>query len=168
MFGSRILKELGAYHAHITPRSDDQGIDFYGILSLGSAFQLPSPFFQLAHDVELRFVGQAKHYPDRPVGPSAVRELVGSISLARHQVFTRDPEFLEDLGLLALNPLLAMLFTTGWFTRGALELARKAGVMIRSGEQLALFLAERGVGVVQVSGAPTYCPDAFSSWLNES
>jgi hypothetical protein len=167
-FGSRILNELGAYYSRITPRADDQGIDFYGILSLGSVFQLPPPFFQLTRDIELRFVGQAKHYPDRTVGPSVVRELVGSISLARHQVFTRGPNFLEDLGLLALNPLLAMLFTTGRFTTGALDLARKSGLMIRSGEQLALFLAERGVGIIQVAGAPTYCEDAFSNWLNQS
>ncbi|MBI5030006.1 MAG: hypothetical protein HZB51_05730 [Chloroflexi bacterium] len=34
-FGACVLKELGSKNPQVTPHSDDQGIDFYGLLSLG-------------------------------------------------------------------------------------------------------------------------------------
>ena len=67
MFGACVLKELGAKVVKVTSHSDDQGIDFYGLLSLGQHSDLPAPFSKLAHDVTLRFAGQAKHYPNNPI-----------------------------------------------------------------------------------------------------
>ena len=166
LFGARVLKELGASTVSVTPHSDDQGIDFYGVLSIGEFGGIPGPFLQLARDVQLRFAGQAKHYPNTPIGPSEIRELVGAIALARHKIFTNGGDVFEDLGLRAFNPLLALFFTTGRFTSGARELARKAGIIARSGEQLALFLAERGVGMVRDDIAVKFDRDLFRRWLN--
>src|SRR5574341_1224303 len=164
-FGACVLKELGATLVRVTAHSDDQGIDFYGILSLGRNSFLPFPFGQLAHDVKLRFAGQAKHYPTRPVGPEMIRELVGSISLARHKVFTTNDDMFDDLEVLPFNPLVAMFFTTGRFTSGALELAEKSGVIAKSGEQLAVFLADRGVGMYDDKGTVKFDRDRFRDWL---
>lgn len=168
VFGAGVLRELGAKIVRVTPHSDDQGIDFYGLLSLGQNLDLPEPFGKLAHDVTLRFAGQAKHYPNNPIGPALMRELIGSIALARYKVFTTDKDLFDDLQLLPFNPLVSLFFTTGRFTRGALELADKAGVIARSGEQLAVFLADCGVGIEKTGGTSHFSRDEFLEWLNHS
>jgi hypothetical protein len=165
-FGACVLRELGARPVKVTSHSEDQGIDFYGILSLGRNSVLPSPFGQLAHDVRLRFAGQAKHYPTRPIGPEMIRELVGSIALARHKVFTANEEMFDDLELLPFNPLVAVFFTTGRFTGGATELAEKSGVIAKSGEQLAVFLADRGIGMNDDNGVMKFDKTRFHHWLS--
>ena len=157
---------MGAKTVRVTPHSDDQGIDFYGLLSLGENSDLPAPFGKLAHDVTLRFAGQAKHYPNTAIGPDFIRELIGSISLARHKVFTTDYDLFDDLQLLPFNPLVSMFFTTGRFTTGALELAEKAGIIARSGEQLAVFLADKGVGMEEVDGSLMFRSKRFFDWLD--
>jgi hypothetical protein len=165
-FGARILHQLGASSIRVTPHADDQGIDFYGMLSIGALAGIPTPLSKLAHDVQIRFAGQAKHYPNNPVGPDVIRELVGAISLARFKVFTSDKDLFEDLELRAFNPLLALIFTTGRFTRGARILASKAGIIARSGEQLALFLADQGVGMRTIDGVISFDAENFRTWLD--
>lgn len=164
-FGARVIAELGAQTVRVTTHSSDQGLDFYGTLSLGPALGAQPGLLQLAHDVRLHFAGQAKHYPDRAVGPEVVRELVGAISLARYRVFSADTDLFDDLELQAFNPLLALLFTTGKFTRGAIELATRSGIVARSGEQLAVFLADRGVGMIAGPSGPVFNHDEFFRWL---
>ena len=166
-FGACVLKELGAKPVKVTSHSEDQGIDFYGVLSLGQSSSLPAPFGQLAHDVKLLFAGQAKHYPTRPIGPELMRELIGSISLARYKVFTvSDDLFEEGIKLLPFNPLVAMFFTTGRFTRGALDLAKQSGVIAKSGEELAVFLADRNIGMNEDNGEIIFDKNKFYEWLS--
>lgn len=167
-FGARILHELGAISVHVTPHSSDQGIDFYGFLSLGQNHDLPLPFGKLAHDVRLGFAGQAKHYPNKPVGPDMIRELAGSISLARYKIFTKEPDMFDELELTPYNPLVAIFFTTGRFTEGALTLAEKAGIIAKSGEQLAVFLADKGVGIEHLNGSPVFNNQKFLEWLEST
>lgn len=165
-FGSRILRELGAEQVQVTRRSGDNGVDFYGFLSLGGIMQHPPAICQLAHNIRLLFAGQAKHYPNNAIGPATVREMIGAISLARFQVYSSEPDFFEAFKLLPYNPLLALLFTTGRFTKGAMEIAESAGVIARSGEQLATFLADRNVGMETNEGVTTFVPVRFLEWLN--
>jgi hypothetical protein len=161
-FGAAILSEIGAKSVRVTPHANDQGIDFYGILNIGDLGRIPLPFEQLAHDVTIRFVGQAKHYPSVAIGPSVVREFVGAILLAKHQIHTTSANPFGDLYLLALHPLLGMVFTTGRFTSGAIRLAKRAGLLTRSVEQLSVFLADRGVGY----SGPSFSRNEFHQWLN--
>jgi restriction endonuclease Mrr len=165
-FGSRVLRELGAEQVQVTRRSGDNGVDFYGFLSLGGILQHPPAICQLAHNIRLLFAGQAKHYPNSAIGPATIREMIGAIALARFKVYSSEPDFFEEFKLLPFNPLLALLFTTGRFTRGAMEIADSAGVIARSGEQLAAFLADRGVGMVVNEGVTTFVPERFLEWLN--
>jgi hypothetical protein len=160
-FGACILRELGASSVHVTPHSNDQGIDFYGVLSLADLGTVPAPFSQLARDVTLRFAGQAKHYPRAALGPAVIRELVGSLLLARHGVHTSTLDPFENLHLLALHPLIGLVFTTGRFTSGALKIASEVGLIARSGEQLSVFLADRGVGYI----AGAFVEAEFRRWL---
>lgn len=165
-FGSRILRELGAEQVQVTRRSGDNGVDFYGFLSLGGIMQHPPAICQLAHNIRLLFAGQAKHYPNIAIGPATVREMIGAIALARLQVFSSEPDYFEAFKLLPFNPLLALVFTTGRFTKGAIEIAESAGVIARSGEQLATFLADRNIGMVVNAGVTTFVAERFLEWLN--
>ena len=160
-FGAAVLKELGAKTVKVTPHSNDQGIDFFGVLSIADLGVVPEPFLQMTRDVTIRFAGQAKHYPMAALGPSVIRELIGAITLARHKIRASPRDPFEELHLLALHPLLGMVFTTGRFTGGALKLAQNAGLIARSGEQLSVFLADRGVGYV----AGNFSDEEFRRWL---
>lgn len=160
-FGACILRELGARCVRVTPHANDQGIDFYGTLSLGELGSVPAPFSQLVRDITIRFAGQAKHYPTSALGPSIVRELIGAITLAQHRIYTSTADPFEDFHLLALHPLLGMVFTTGRFTSGALKVAERAGLIARSGEQLSVFLADRGIGYV----GEEFRSEEFHRWL---
>ena len=165
-FGAKVLAELGAVNAKVTRQSGDQGIDFYGEISVGSLQNLPSSFFRLAHDAKFYFAGQAKHYPERSIGPDVLRELVGAVSLARTKTYSSQTlDLFENVDVRPFSPMLAMLFTTGSLSSGTVELARAAGVIARSGSQLALFLADRGVGMENVGGVATFSKAAFERWL---
>ena len=168
LFGAKVLRALGAQSTYVTRQSNDQGIDFYGVMNVGQLIDKPAPFFRMVHDLEIRFAGQAKNYPLNPIGTNVVRELVGAISLARFKTFSVDEDLFEDLELRPLNPLLALLFTTGRLTAGARELAAKSGIIARSGEQLAVFLADCGIGMSGVGGQTNFDPDTFDDWLYAS
>lgn len=166
-FGARVLAELGASFTRITPHSNDQGIDFYGRLSLGQFQGVPNPFMKLAHDVVLVFVGQAKHYPDRALGPNVVRELIGAVALARTKTFSKEGvDFFPDLDLKPFTPSVTLLFTTGTITSGAMHLADAAGIIARSGQQIAVFLADKGIGMVSTAAGMIFEQQKFLDWLN--
>ena len=111
-------------------------------------------------------VGQAKHYPNRSIGPNVVRELVGALSLARTKTFSAvGLNLFEDVQMKPFSPLLAMLFTTGEISAGAIQVASEAGIIARNGFQLAVFLADRGVGIHDVNGVLKFSDDFFRAWL---
>lgn len=166
LFCSRVLSEIGAQSAFVTRQSNDQGIDFYGVLNVGALANLPSPFFKLSHNIELRFAGQAKHYPNTAIGTETVRSLIGAIALARTKTFSVDDDLFEKLALRPFSPLLAMLFSTGRFTSGARSLAESAGILVCSGEQLATFLTDKGVGFVSEGATSSFTLEKFSEWLS--
>lgn len=144
-FGAAVLRTLGATIATVTPHAGDQGIDFYGELSVGALLGRPTAFFNIAHDTRLLFAGQAKHYPNRSIGPDTVRELVGALSLARTKTFSKvNFELFEGMELRPFSPVLCLLFTTGELTSGAVQLAERAGIVARSGRQLAVFFGGSG------------------------
>lgn len=165
-FGKRVLGELGATNARVTPHGGDQGIDFFGEFSLGQLHLLPEPFLKLAHDVRLLFAGQAKHYPNGTIGPNIVRELVGAVSLARTKTFSTDGiDIFQDLEIRPFSPVVAMLFTTGDISTGAYRLAANAGIVAKNGDQLAAFLADRGVGMTKGLPPSQFDEALFDAWL---
>ena len=166
-FGACVLKELGAIRPIVTRQSGDQGIDFYGEISVGSLQGLPGAFFRLAHETRFYFAGQAKHYPTRNIGPDVLRELIGAVALARTKTYSQDSlELFEGAAIKPFSPLLALLFTTGGLSSGAVSLANAAGVIARSGAQLAVFLADRGVGMRHIENQLVFDATAFADWLS--
>jgi hypothetical protein len=166
IFGRCVLRELGCHFAKVTPHANDQGIDFYGEFTVGSLLDADPAILKLMHDTKVVVVGQAKHYPDRPIGPSIVRELVGALSLSRTKTFSQDDlDLLDDVQLRPFSPVLAMLFCTGEFTKGARILAARAGLIAFSGWQLSVFLADKGVGIVEDAGLVSFDHAKFNEWL---
>jgi hypothetical protein len=167
-FGQCILRELGCDTSHVTAHSNDQGIDFYGKLTVGGLLKADPAVLKLMHETRVLLVGQAKHYPARTIGPNTIRELVGAMSLSRTRTFSSDAvELFDEVALRPFSPVLALLFSTGDFTKGARHLARRAGLITFSGWQLAIFLADRGVGLMMNDGRlrPSFDPIKFTEWL---
>ena len=166
-FGKSVLRELGCTTSRVTSHAGDQGIDFYGELSVGSLVGVNPALSKLMHETKVKVVGQAKHYPNASIGPAVVRELVGALSLSRTQTFSKmNLDLLSEIQLRPFSPLVAMLFTTGGFTKGARYLADQAGLVVFSGWQLAVFLADRSIGLVLVNGEVVFDAATFDAWLH--
>jgi hypothetical protein len=165
-FGRAVLKEIGCPDPKVTQHAGDQGIDFYGDISVGSIAGINVNMMKLMHEAKFIIVGQAKHYPDSNIGPGLVRELVGTLVLARTRTFSKEGiDLLSEVVLRPFSPALAIMFTTGGFTKGARHLAQQAGLITFSGWQLAVFLADRGVGLVDAAGGKAFASDRFEHWL---
>jgi hypothetical protein len=165
-FGRSVLRELGSTTAKVTPHAGDQGIDFYGDINVGSLVGADPAILRLMHETKIILVGQAKHYPNTVIGPAIVRELVGALSLSRTYTYSRDDlDLLDDVQLRPFSPVLALLFSTGNFSKGAKHLAKRAGLIAFSGWQLAVFLADKGVGLVDENGSCRFDPPTFDAWL---
>lgn len=155
-----ILRLMGCVEPQTSPRCDDGGIDFYGRLELKGRLDNGSPYGGLDSRVGLWLVGQAKHYPDRPIQTAHIRELVGSVELARTGGAIH---MWQGLHLRPFDATIQLLFTTGTFSSGALLLLDKTGIVAMSGLQLATFLADAGVGIDQT--AFTFAEEAFRAAL---
>jgi len=167
LFGSRVLNEIGCPTPKVTQHAGDQGIDFYGDLSVGGLLGFDPGVAHLLHQTRVILVGQAKHYPNSNIGPSTVRELVGALSLSRTFTFSSDNiDLLSEVKLRPFSPVLALLFSTGDFTKGARNLAAKAGLIVFSGWQLSVFLADKGIGIVEHNGEKQFDPVKFGEWLS--
>lgn len=161
-----VLKELGASQVVRTPHSEDQGIDFYGKLNLGQL--VPDfPFLRLEDSISVWLIGQAKHYPSRSVKVSDVRELAGSILLARHQEYTVK-DIYPDLRARSCDPVLGLFITSGTFTRGSHLIGAASGIVCKDGTQLSNFLADRRCGFIQESKGLVFSEREFRKWLEMS
>jgi hypothetical protein len=156
-----VLVEMGATSTHLTPRSGDQGIDFFGRLSfygrLAQIYSLPG----IDRRLSVWLVGQAKHYPTTRVATPDIRELVGSIELAKTKTFVGHVGSLEELEIAPCDPIFYLFFTTGLISRDGWTLLRRSGVIGMDGEMVATFLADSGVGLIEGK----YDAIALNDWL---
>ncbi|WP_179251258.1 restriction endonuclease [Enemella evansiae] len=138
-----ILKALGCDEPHTSPIRDDGGIDFYGQLKLKGRLDAGLPLGGVDARANVWLLGQAKHYPTRPIQTAALRELVGSVELARTggAIHTW-----EGLTLNPFDASLMLMFSTGHFTSGSRTLLAQTGILAMNGEQLATFLCDVGLG----------------------
>ena len=106
-------------------------------------------------------VGQAKHYDASQVSTKDIRELVGSVSLARTKTYAGSKDPLARLQMRSCDPVVYLFFTTGRISRDARDLLQKAGVVGMDGGQLAIFLADCGVGLDEEGH---FCREEFRRW----
>ncbi len=139
-----ILKMMGCREPHTSPIGNDGGIDFYGLLDLKGRLDNASPYGGFDARVGVWLVGQAKHYPTRPIQTAHLRELVGSVELARTGGAIHS---WKGLRLRPFDPVVQLIFTTGHFSSGSAKLLEQSGLGSMNGMQLATFLADGAVGI---------------------
>lgn len=141
---TQILRLMGCAHPRTSPVRDDGGLDFYGKLELKGRLDTVAPYGGVDGRVAVWLIGQAKHYPVNAIQTAALRELVGSVELAR----TRGAiHAWEGLDLRPFDPVIQLIFTTGRFSSGAVRLLEKSGMVSMDGRQLATFLCDAGQGI---------------------
>ncbi|GAI46185.1 unnamed protein product, partial [marine sediment metagenome] len=163
-----VLKILGARNVRLTKQTKDEGIDFYGRLSVADLIQPFSAFRPFESFLEIWLVGQAKHYRTVKVATPDLRELVGSVNLATARTFADlDPNKYADLQIRVADPVFMLFFTTGKISIDGWQLITKSGIVAMDGEMLAAFLADHNIAIADEDGAKRFSRDAFFEWLKE-
>lgn len=141
-----ILSLLGVDRPTLTPRSGDEGIDFYGRLHLHKL--LAGDFYPTVEkQLAMWMVGQAKRYQAGQASTPAIRELLGSIELAKVRAHGTASETHERLAINVCDPVAYLFFTTGRISRDVWQLLARTGIVGMDGEMIAAFLADREVGI---------------------
>lgn len=144
-----ILAQLGCPSPQLTALSNDQGIDFFGRLSLKDRLGNQSVLPSVDSVLDVWMVGQAKHYQKTQVSTPDLRELIGSVQLARAKAFADGGAALRGLELKVCDPVFYLFFTTGTISRDGYKLLEASGMISMNGTQIAAFLADNDIGVVQ-------------------
>ena len=141
-----ILSLLGVERPNLTLRSGDEGIDFYGRLYLHNI--LPGDFYlTVEKQLAMWMIGQAKRYQAGQVSTPDIRELLGSIELAKVRPHGTASETPEHPAIKICDPVAYLFFTTGRISRDVWQLLARTGIVAMDGEMIAAFLAEREVGI---------------------
>jgi hypothetical protein len=157
----KVLELLQVEQAHVSRRTADQGIDFFGRVRFGDILKPPLLHSGPEKNFHVWLVGQSKHYPESRVSTQEVRELVGSVELARAKVFAGRADPLTELRARFCDPVFYLFFTSGRFTRDSKDVLSRSGVLSFNGLQIAQFLADHGVGM----GGNGFDSDRFEVWL---
>jgi hypothetical protein len=158
----KVLGLLNVETPFVSKASADHGIDFFGRVKFGDMLKASLLHQGAEKNLHMWLVGQAKHYPESKVSTKEIRELVGSVELARANVFAGTSDPLRDLTAKLCDPIIYLFFTTGRFTRDSKELMSKAGVVSFTGLQIAQFLADRSIGLV----VDNFDVGSFNAWLD--
>jgi hypothetical protein len=162
----KILQLLGVKDAVVTQYSADEGTDFYGKLSIGDLVGHGALYPVFETSMVAWMVGQAKHYQAIKVATPDIRDLVGAVNLGKTHVFGgSDRNKFSDLQIRVCDPVFMLFFTTGEISQDGWMLSRRSGVVSMDGEMVAAFLADKGVGLVSVSGVNQFDKANFRAWL---
>jgi Restriction endonuclease len=157
----KLIGLLGVQAPKVTKRTSDQGIDFYGKLSLESILSPQDLSPTIQRQLVIWLVGQAKRYTEGQSGTPEIRDLVGAIALGRAGVFASSTDPYPDLAIRVADPVFAIFITTGSLSSAAWRLLQRSGVIGMDGEMVAAFLADRGAGL----SASTFNENEFLMWL---
>lgn len=163
---ARVLALLGVPKPHLTPYRADQGIDFFGKISIGDLTGHGPLFPVFESNLVVWLVGQAKHYLHSKVSTPDIRGLVGSTVLGRSGTYPKET-FLKGLNIRSCDPVVMLFFTTGELSTDGWSLCRKAGIAAMDGEMLATFLADKEVGLTKGKGEPRFDQKAFAEWVGK-
>lgn len=106
-------------------------------------------------------IGQAKHYVKQSVGTKDIRELVGSVELAKRGAYASSQMPHTGLEIRQADPVCCILLTTGVLTSDSWALLRRSGVIGMDGEMIAAFLADKEAG----QDGQGFELDTFVEWL---
>jgi hypothetical protein len=158
---SRVLSLWKVEREFVSRRSADQGVDFFGRVPFGEVLKASLIGNGAERQLKIWLVGQAKNYHASQVSTKEIRELVGSVNLARSKTYARSKDPLADLEMRTCDPVFFLFFTTGSISKDAFNLLSKAGIVAMDGDQLAVFLADHGVGL---GPDKRFSGDIFRAW----
>jgi hypothetical protein len=134
-----ILKFMGCYKSWVTPVSHDQGLDAFGY-SREIEKYLPSnskcPVVMLA---------QAKHYAKAKVGSRDMREFIGSVNLATHNIFSDIDAKYTDLEIRPFGPTVLVFVTTQEIPQTVKRLANKSGIIVLTSSDIYNIFQKRAI-----------------------
>lgn len=163
---TRLLALLGVPKPHLTPYRADQGIDFFGKMSIGDLTGHGPLFPVFESNLVVWLVGQAKHYLHSKVSTPDIRGLVGSTVLGRSGTYPKET-IIQGLNIRTCDPVVMMFFTTGEISADGWSLCRKAGIAAMDGEMIATFLADKEVGLTKGVEEPQFDKNAFAEWVGK-
>lgn len=158
-----MLSCMGVQDALVTRRSADEGIDFFGRLQLSDELRRAGVLPGFYTTLSVWLVGQAKHYKETQAATPDIRELVGSVQLARAGAFAKSGS-LPGLDIRICDPVFYLFFTTGRISRDGWALMSSSGVVGMDGEMVAAFLADSEIG--RDGGA--FSPATFDDWVKSN
>ncbi len=161
---ARTLALLGVPKPTLTQYRADQGIDFFGKMSIADLTGHGPLYPVFESNLIVWLVGQAKHYLHSKVSTPDIRGLVGTTMLGRSRTFPKEG-ILPNLEIRPCDPVFIVFFTTGEISIDGWSLCRKAGIAAMDGEMLASFLADKEVGCTIKDGESRLDRGAFAVWL---
>lgn len=141
-----LLSKLSVSIPYVTKSSGDQGVDFFGKANFGAFVSGTSLLGPVSYGADIWLVGQAKRYLKTRVKTSDLRELVGSVELARANISSDGGVALSEFNIRLCEPVFYLMVTSGQFTSGSERLLEAAGLIGLDGEKLANFLSDHNVG----------------------
>lgn len=144
-----VLEKLGCPNPAVSTQSNDQGIDFFGSIPLGSILKATTLPDSVEESLSVWVFGQAKRYNKSIVKTAELREIVGSVELAKARAYSSLNHSLSDTIIRACDPVFYMFITSGDFTTGGHTLIDNSGVIAMDRKQLAAFLADHKVGIIK-------------------
>lgn len=155
-----ILALLGCEDPVVTPKGNDQGIDFHGRMEMRG--RLNMRYAQTAVDEAMHswMVGQAKQIGGN-VSTAEIRDFIGAVEMARFGISADEGQALRELVMRPYDSTWRLFITTGNFSRDALKLINRLGLLGLDGTMVASILADHQVGDV---GGICDC-DAFEAWI---
>ena len=142
-----LLTCLKVSEPFVTRTSGDQGVDFFGKVDFGEFVRGTSQLGPVTPNLSVWVVGQAKRVKKTKVTTAIIRELVGSVELAKSRISADGGRALTDLTVRVCEPIFYFIVTSGVFTEGSDSLMQEAGIIGFDGKRLAAFLADHGVGL---------------------
>ncbi|MGW3564677.1 restriction endonuclease [Streptomyces sp. NPDC000941] len=139
------LEGLGAYEVKLTPYRADQGIDFYGRLRVGGALADIAGYPPVFDKFCVWVIGQAKHFEATQVATFDLRELVGSVQLARSGEYGSVNDRYPDMKIRSCDPIFSLFMTSGTISREAWLLCRNSGVIAIDGDSFSHILSETSI-----------------------
>ncbi|MFT5180805.1 MAG: hypothetical protein ACI8S3_000681 [Alphaproteobacteria bacterium] len=115
----KIIELLNVVSPVVTKASADQGIDFFGQVPFGELMKPSAINPGAEQQLKIWLVGQAKHYTSTQVSTRDLRELVGSVALAKSKAYAGAKDPLAGFKIRNCDPVFYLFFTTGNISRDA-------------------------------------------------
>ncbi len=160
-----ILSLLGSDSPTLTVVSRDEGIDFYGRLTIQVGLQGLDRLPGLHRRLAVWIVGQAKHFKQGQVATADIRDLVGAVNLARSRAYGSGSDKYADLQLKVCDPVFFLFLTTGRISPDGWRVSKASGVVVMEGPDVAAFLADHRLAL---SEAGELDDQSWDAWVKSS